>query len=88
MTTSLSGLIAEMNARPLPKIQLMWECLPALDGSVHAVEPDPDASFQNEYGVSLCGRALVLRDWFVLDSGMCPICKAVSLERQAEFDGV
>lgn len=89
MTTTLDELIREMNDMPRPvKISIAFELLPALDGSLHAVDPDPDASFLNEYAVSLCKRTLVIRDGFVLDTGRCSVCREVSRERQAEFDAV
>lgn len=68
------------------RITLAWECLPALDGTVHAVDPDPDALYSDEYSVSLCGKALIVRGGTVDISDPCPVCIEISGERQREFD--
>lgn len=66
-------------------IRLAWELLPSLDGAAHAVDPDPDAMF-DEYPVSLCGRALVVRGGTINLIEPCPVCVEISQERQREFD--
>jgi hypothetical protein len=70
---------------PRPRITLAWEVLPALDGTLHAVDPDPDKMVET-YAVSLCNRALVAREAEVSSSKLCTVCQDVSRERQAEFD--
>jgi hypothetical protein len=82
---SLDELIEAMNAKP-SKITLAWEVLPALDGTLHAVDPDPDAHVTDEYAVSLCGRALQISGAVVIDNNTCPVCLEISAERQREFD--
>jgi hypothetical protein len=52
---------------------------------MHAVDPDPDAQFEN-YPVSLCGTALVARGGKADSTEMCPTCQELMHERQAEFD--
>lgn len=91
MATSLAELIDEMNGKPAPKITLAWEVLPALDGTLHVVDPDPDAYFEFPvghplYSISLCGRTLHVKDGVVIDSETCAVCLEISRERQAEFD--
>lgn len=93
MATSLDELIREMSDHAQPiHIQLAFEVLPALDGTLHAVDPDPDAYTEfgwlrdEQYSVSLCGRALRVKDGVVLDSETCAVCLEISGERQREFD--
>lgn len=75
------------------KIELGWEVLPALDGSLHCVDPDPDSYQWAEllepnphYSVSLCGKVLLAKDGKVELADVCPVCLELSKERQAEFD--
>lgn len=91
MATSLAELIDEMTTRPTPKITLAWEVLPALDGTLHAVDPDPDAYVDMpvghpQFSVSLCGKTLQVKDGVVIDSNTCGVCLEISGERQREFD--
>lgn len=94
MATSLDELIREMNDHSKPvRIALSWEVLPALDGTLHAVETDPDVyvryPFRDpEFSISLCGKTLQVRDGLVTDSGTCAVCLEISGERQREFDAV
>lgn len=86
MATSLDSLIREMNEKPV-KITLAWEVLPGLaDGLLHAVDPDPDAFWSDQFSVSLCGTTLQIKDGLVRDSELCLVCQMVARERQAEFD--
>lgn len=69
-----------------PKIELAWEVLPAIDGSgAHLADADPDA-FVEEYPVSLCGKALQVKDGVLDDLEVCDVCTEISRERQREFD--
>lgn len=94
MATSLDELIREMNGSAAPqRIQLAWEVLPALDGTLHAVDPDPDSYHFAElleanlqYSVSLCGKTLIVRNAVVSDNELCGVCQEISGERQREFD--
>jgi hypothetical protein len=69
-----------------PEITLMWEVLPSQSGQPHAVDPDPDAMYEN-YPVSLCGTVLIPKDGKIEDGArVCETCIAISQERQREFD--
>jgi hypothetical protein len=86
MATSFDELIREMNDHAKPvRIQLAFEVLPALDGTLHAVDPDPDKMVET-YAVSLCNRALTTREAQIGEAQLCGICLEISHERQAEFD--
>lgn len=75
----------ETDGQPF-RITLAWEVLPSLTGTLHAVDPDPDAQFEH-YPVSLCGKALTAKGGTVkLGEDTCAVCIEVSKERQAEFD--
>lgn len=88
MANSLDELIREMNdSKTKSRIRLAWEVLPGLsDGLLHAVDPDPDAFWSDQFSVSLCGTTLQVRDGLVRDSEMCLVCQMVCRERQREFD--
>jgi hypothetical protein len=73
------------NPPAAPRIELGWEVLPALDGTLHAVDPDPDKMVES-YAVSLCNRALTTREAQIGEAQLCGICLEISHERQAEFD--
>jgi hypothetical protein len=70
---------------PPVRIELGWEVLPALDGTLHAVDPDPDKMVET-YAVSLCNRALIAKEAEVSSSKLCVVCQEISRERQREFD--
>lgn len=83
--------IQSFGSKPAPRIRLAWEVLPALDGSLHAVDPEPMPSHfapkDPEFSVSLCGRTLQVKRGVVLEGAdLCEVCQELSRERQAEFD--
>jgi hypothetical protein len=88
MANSLDELIREMNGSATPqRISLAWEVLPGLsDGLLHAVDPDPDAYWSDQFSVSLCGTTLQIKDGHVRDAEMCFVCQTLCGERQREFD--